>query len=169
MQPAEFAKFTVLLALAAFLAEDRTDTLNYARFVKGLLLVGMPTALVIIQPDLGTASVLIAMMMGVLLIAGAKAKYILLITFLSAATVGAAVVSGVVNDYQINRITVFFNQDSSDPALRDLIFQGRNSLRAIATGGINGKGGCRGRSPTPRTSRCSGPTSRSRRSASSSA
>ncbi|HEX2785059.1 MAG TPA: FtsW/RodA/SpoVE family cell cycle protein, partial [Ilumatobacteraceae bacterium] len=90
VQPAEFAKFTGLLALAAFLAEDRTDTLNYARFVKGLLLVGVPTALVIVQPDLGTASVLIAMMMGVLLIAGAKTKYILLITVLSAATVGAA-------------------------------------------------------------------------------
>jgi rod shape determining protein RodA len=140
VQPAELAKFTVLLAVSAFLAEDRTDTLNYARFVKGLLLVGLPTALVIIQPDLGTASVLIAMMMGVLLIAGAKAKYILLITFLSAATVGAAVVSGVVNEYQINRITVFFDQNSTDPALRDLIFQGRNSLRAIATGGIDGKG-----------------------------
>jgi rod shape determining protein RodA len=140
IQPAEFAKFTSLLALAAFLAEDRTDTLNYPRFVKGLILVGLPAALVIIQPDLGTASVLIAMMMGVLLIAGAKAKYILLITLLSAATVGAAVVSGVVNTYQINRVTVFFNQDSTDPALRDLIFQGRNSLRAIATGGIDGKG-----------------------------
>ena len=100
--------------------------------------------LVIVQPDLGTASVLIAMMMGVLLIAGAKAKYILLVTFLSAATVGAAVLSGVVNDYQIKRITVFFDQDSTDLALRDLIFQGRNSLRAIATGGIDGKGWLQG-------------------------
>lgn len=148
VQPAEFAKFTCLLALAAFLAEDRSDrssdTLVYARFVKGLILVGVPAALVIAQPDLGTASVLIAMMMGVLLTAGAKAKYMLLITVLSAATVGAAVVSGVVNDYQIKRITVFFNQDSSDPKLRDLVFQGRNSLRAIATGGIDGKGWLQG-------------------------
>jgi rod shape determining protein RodA len=144
VQPAEFAKFTALLALAAFLAEDRTDTLVYARFVKGLILVGVPTALIIAQPDLGTASVLIAMMMGVLLTAGAKAKYILLITVLSAATVGAAVVSGVVNDYQIDRIRVFFDQNSSDPHLKDLIFQGRNSLRAIATGGIDGQGWLKG-------------------------
>jgi rod shape determining protein RodA len=144
IQPAEFAKFTALLTLAAFLAEDRTDTLNYARFVKGLLLVGIPAALVIIQPDLGSASVLIAMVMGVLLIAGAKAKYIFLITVLSAATVGAAVLSGIVNQYQISRITVYFHQNSSDPKLRDLIFQGRNSLRAIATGGINGKGWLQG-------------------------
>ena len=148
LQPAEFAKFTGLLGLSAFLAQDRSDTLNYtldyARFVKGLILVGVPAALVIVQPDLGTASVLIAMMMGVLLIAGAKAKYILLITVLSAATVGAAVLSGVVNDYQIKRITVFFDQNSTDPQLRDLVFQGRNSLRAIATGGIDGKGWLQG-------------------------
>jgi rod shape determining protein RodA len=148
LQPAEFAKFTSLLALAAFLAEDRSDrgvdTLVYARFVKGLLLVGVPTALIIAQPDLGTASVLIAMMMGVLLTAGAKFKHIVLITVLSAATVGAAVVSGVVNDYQIKRIVVFFDQNSSDPKLRDLVFQGRNSLRAIATGGIDGKGWLKG-------------------------
>ncbi len=144
VQPAEFAKFTGLLALAAFLAEDRTDTLNYARFVKGLLLIGAPTALIIIQPDLGSASVLVAMVMGVLLIAGAKLKYIFLITVLSAATVGAAVLSGIVNDYQLKRITVFFDQNSKDPALKSLIFQGRNSLRAIATGGIDGKGWLKG-------------------------
>jgi rod shape determining protein RodA len=149
IQPAEFAKFTTLLAMAAFLAEDRsdragTDTLVYARFVKALILASVAAALVIAEPDLGTASVLIAMMMGVLLTAGAKAKHILLITFLSAATVGAAVVSGVVNTYQIQRIKVFFNQDSTDPQLRDLVFQGRNSLRAIATGGINGQGWLRG-------------------------
>jgi rod shape determining protein RodA len=144
VQPAEFAKFTGLLALAAFLAEDRTDTLNYARFVKGLLMIGAPTALIIIQPDLGSASVLVAMVMGVLLIAGAKLKYIFLITVLSAATVGAAVLSGIVNDYQLKRITVFFDQNSKDPALKSLIFQGRNSLRAIATGGIDGKGWLKG-------------------------
>ena len=68
--------------------------------------------LVIIQPDLGSASVIIAMAMGVLLVAGAKAKYIVLITFLSAATVARGVVSGSVNDYQSNRIAVFFDQDS---------------------------------------------------------
>jgi rod shape determining protein RodA len=140
VQPAEFAKFTVLLFLAAYLAEEREDRVSYSRFITGLLIVGAPAALVIIQPDLGSASVLIAMAMGVLLIAGAKMKYIALITVLSAATVGAAVISGIVNEYQLKRITVFFDQNSKDPALKDLIFQGNNSIKAIATGGIWGKG-----------------------------
>lgn len=144
LQPAEFAKATVLLALGAYLAEERSDEVSYPRFLGGLTLVGVPTVLVILQPDLGTASVLIAMAMGVLLVAGARPRYIALITLMSVATVIAAVISGVVNTYQLRRITAFFNQTSSDPALRDYIYQPRNAVRAIATGGMTGKGWLQG-------------------------
>src|SRR5215210_3137908 len=83
LQPAEFAKATVLLALAAYLAEERSDEVSYPRFLGGLIMVGIPSALIIIQPDLGSSSVLVAMAMGVLLVAGAKPKYIALITLMS--------------------------------------------------------------------------------------
>ena len=144
LQPAEFAKATVLLALAAYLAEERSDEVSYPRFLGGLIMVGVPTALIIVQPDLGSASVMVAMAMGVLLVAGAKAKYILLITLMSFATVVAAVVSGIVNRYQLRRIEAFFNQDSNDEILRDFIYQPRNAIRAIATGGLTGKGWLQG-------------------------
>ena len=87
LQPAEFAKATVLLALAAYLAEERSDEVSYPRFLGGLIMVGVPSALIIIQPDLGSSSVLVAMAMGVLLVAGAKPKYIALITLMSIVTV----------------------------------------------------------------------------------
>ncbi|MCB1000455.1 MAG: rod shape-determining protein RodA [Acidimicrobiales bacterium] len=144
LQPAEFAKATVLLALAAYLAEERSDEVSYPRFLGGLIMVGVPTALIIVQPDLGSASVMVAMAMGVLLVAGAKPKYILLITLMSFATVVAAVVSGIVNRYQLRRIEAFFNQDSNDEVLRDFIYQPRNAIRAIATGGLTGKGWLQG-------------------------
>jgi rod shape determining protein RodA len=144
VQPAEFAKFTVLLTLAAYLAEDRSDELPYHRFIVGLMLVGAPTVLIIIQPDLGSASVLVAMAMGVMLVAGAKARYILMITVLSIATVGAAVLTRLVNEYQLRRFTAFFHQNSTDPALKDVLYQGRNAIRALATGGIAGKGWLQG-------------------------
>jgi rod shape determining protein RodA len=140
LQPAEFAKVTVLFALAAYLSDEKTDEVSYPRFLGGLIMVGVPTALVIVQPDLGTASVLVAMAMGVLLVAGAKLKYIALITLMSVMTVVAAVISGSVNRYQLRRIEAFFNQDGSDPALRDFVYQPRNAIRAIATGGLTGKG-----------------------------
>ena len=59
IQPAEFAKVTVLLALAGYLAEEDSDEVSYPRFLGGLILVGVPSALVIVQPDLGSASVLV--------------------------------------------------------------------------------------------------------------
>lgn len=144
LQPAEFGKFTVLLVVAAYLGDDRSDDLPYHRFIVGLMLVGLPAALIIIQPDLGSASVLIAMAMGIMLVAGAKARYIFMITVLSAVTVGAAVVTGLVNEYQLRRFTAFFNQNSNDPALRDYVYQGKNAIRALATGGVTGKGWLQG-------------------------
>ncbi len=144
LQPAEFAKFTTLLTVASYLSEDRSDDLAYHRFIVGLMIVGAPTALVIIQPDLGSASVLIAMVMGIMLVAGAKLRYILMITVLSIATVGAAVLTRVVNEYQLRRFTAFFHQNSNDPDLKDVLYQGRNAIRALATGGITGKGWLQG-------------------------
>ncbi len=144
LQPAEFAKFTVLLVLAAFLAEDRTEVLAYHRFIMGLLIMGAPAALIILQPDLGGTSVLVVMAMGVMLVAGAKGRHILMITLVSSLTVAAAVVTNVVNEYQTRRFTAFFHQDSNDLKLRDWVYQGRNAVRAVATGGVTGKGWLKG-------------------------
>lgn len=146
LQPAEFAKFTVLLVLAGYLADEDKDEqgLAYHRFITGLLLVGGPAALVILQPDLGTASVLVTLAMGVLLVAGAKARYILMITVLSASTVAVAFLTpGVVNQYQKDRLLVFVDPGRCE-VTRDLCFQGENAVKAIATGGITGKGWLQG-------------------------
>jgi rod shape determining protein RodA len=139
-QPAELAKFTTLLVLCAYLADERSDEVSYPRFLGGLLLVGAPAVLVILQPDLGSASVLISMAMGVLLVAGAKAKYIALISILSVGTLMAAFVGRFVNQYQIERLRVFLDQDTSNPDLQDSVYQVRNAVRAVGTGGIWGKG-----------------------------
>jgi rod shape determining protein RodA len=88
--------------------------------------------------------VLMAMAMGVLLVAGAKAKYIVFITMLSVATVVAAFVSRLVNDYQIARLRVFLEPDTTNPQLVDSVYQVRNSIRAVGTGGLFGKGWLQG-------------------------
>jgi rod shape determining protein RodA len=139
-QPAELAKFTTLLVLAAYLADERSDEVSYPRFLGGLLLVGAPAVLVILQPDLGSASVLISIAMGVLLVAGAKPKYIALISLLSLSTVASAFISRLVNQYQIERLRVFVDQSTTDPELQDSVYQVRNAVRAVGTGGLWGKG-----------------------------
>lgn len=136
VQPAEMAKFTVLIALCAFLAEERSDEVSYPRFLGGLILVGAPAVLIIIQPDLGSASVIVTIAMGVLLVAGAKAKYIAMISFLSILTVAATFISGFVNDYQQERLRVYIGVETDENS----IYQVRNAIRALGTGGLTGKG-----------------------------
>jgi len=141
IQPAELAKFTTLLLLAGYLAEERSDEVSYPRFLGGLMIVGAPAVLVVIQPDLGSASVLVSMAMGVLLVAGAKARYIALITVLSVATVLAAFVGRLVNDYQAARIRALLNPGAVNS---DDLYQAENAMRAIGTGGLWGKGWLQG-------------------------
>jgi rod shape determining protein RodA len=144
LQPAEMAKFTTLIALCAYLAEERSDEVSYPRFLGGLIMVGAPAVLIIAQPDLGSASVIVTIAMGVLLVAGAKPKYIALISFLSLGTVTAAFVGGLVNSYQTQRLRVFLDQETNDPALRDAAYQVRNAIRALGTGGVWGEGWLQG-------------------------
>jgi rod shape determining protein RodA len=86
--------------------------------------------------------VLIAMTMGVLLVAGAKARYIAAISVLSIATIGAAFAASLVNPYQLTRVRVFF--DETNPDLQDEVYQVTNALRAVGTGGLFGKGWLQG-------------------------
>jgi rod shape determining protein RodA len=137
-QPAEFSKLTVLVALAAYLADERSDEVSYPRFLGGLLIVGVAGIAVIVQPDIGTASVLVAMAMGVLLVAGAKARYIAAYTFLSVATVAAALIGRLVNDYQLERVRVLL--DENNPELEQAAYQVNLALQALGTGGLFGKG-----------------------------
>ena len=100
--------------------------------------------LIIVQPDLGSASVLIAMAMGVLLVAGAKARYIVTISLLSLVTLGAAFVGRLVNPYQLERVRVFFDEDNPDLAgarcTRSPTPCGRSAPAACSA-----RGGCRAR------------------------
>lgn len=144
IQPQEIAKITILLALAAYLSEERSDELSYPRFLGGLMVVGAPALLTLIQPDMGSAMMLAVMAMGVMLVAGAKARYIALITVLSIVSVVAAFVTRIVNEYQIERLRVFLDPDTTNPDLVDASYQVRNSIRAVGTGGIFGKGWLQG-------------------------
>ena len=144
LQPAEFAKASVLVALAWFLSEERSDEVSYPRFVSSLLLVGAPVVLIVLQPDLGGASVLVAAAVGMLLVAGAKVRYIMLITTLGIITIAAALFAGLVDRYQLGRIEAFLNQNSNEERLQRLVYQVRFAKRAVSTGGLTGQGWLQG-------------------------
>lgn len=140
VQPAEAAKPIILLAIASYLSDSMDDRINYHQFVMSLYMLGAPIGLILLQPDLGSASVIIAGVAGVLFVAGAKRRYIALITAMSVLTVVGTVVGGVVGGYQLKRIEAWLNQNSTDRALDRILLQVRFAKRAVSTGGLFGKG-----------------------------
>lgn len=140
VQPAEAAKPIVLLTIAAYLADSIEGRINYHQFVMSLYILGAPIGLILLQPDLGSASVLVAGVVGLLFVAGAKRRYLLLITAMSILTVIGTVIGGVVGGYQLARIEAWLNQNSKDSALDRILLQVRFAKRAVSTGGFFGKG-----------------------------
>src|SRR3546814_3007301 len=75
LQPSELAKVVVIVALASLIAHFNSE-LGAARLAGALALVGVPLALIMLQPDLGTTPVFVAVSMGMLLIGGAPIRHI---------------------------------------------------------------------------------------------
>ena len=140
VQPAEAAKPIILLTIAAYLADSMGDKIDYHQFVMSLYMLGLPIALILLQPDLGSVSVIVAGVAGVLFVAGAKRRYIVLITVMSVLSVVGTVVGGVVGGYQLKRIEAWLNQNSTDESLQQILLQVRFAKRAVSTGGFFGKG-----------------------------
>src|SRR3989440_481999 len=78
-QPAELAKLAVILMLARWLAERREPPTTLRDLVYPCVIVGVPVALVVLQPDLGSAIVFIAILFAMLYWAGTKPSLLLLL------------------------------------------------------------------------------------------
>ncbi|MBJ7271957.1 MAG: FtsW/RodA/SpoVE family cell cycle protein [Ilumatobacteraceae bacterium] len=140
LQPAELMKVAVLILIAAYTADAAYDKIDYHQFSVSLLILGFPVLLILLQPDLGSATVVVAGVAGVLLMAGAKRRYIALISGLTIVSAVAVALAGVVDRYQLRRIDAFLNQDSTEKDLQQIVLQVRFAKRAVASGGFFGKG-----------------------------
>ena len=140
LQPAEFVKPVILILIASYFSEASDSKIDWHHFVMSLYIVGAPVALILLQPDLGSATVVVAGVVGILLVAGARRRYLLMITGLSIATMGTVMVNGFIGTYQLRRFVSWLNQDSRDKALESVVLQVRFAKRAVSTGGFFGKG-----------------------------
>jgi rod shape determining protein RodA len=140
LQPAEFVKPIILILVASYFSEASDTKIDWHHFVMSLYIVGAPVALILLQPDLGSATVIVAGVVGILLVAGARRRYLLMITGLSIATMGTVMVNGFIGTYQLRRFVSWLNQDSRDKALESVVLQVRFAKRAVSTGGFFGKG-----------------------------
>ncbi len=137
LQPAELAKLTTIIVLAATCSTGRSP-LTRQRFVVSAAAAGLPAALVLLQPDMGSMLVLVAVLLGVMVVAGARARHLGALVAVGALGVVAMFHFDQVDDYQRDR---FIDFASSDEAARGTSgFQGEQAETAIGAGGLFGAG-----------------------------
>ncbi len=141
-QPSEVAKVALVIAIAGYCHQHRGD-LDAWRVAVAIGLAGVVMAIVYAQHDLGTMLVIMVCAAAVLVIAGLKPVHIVVLLLLAASLVGAAVVTGKVQAYQLDRLTSFTDQSTSHLSAQQQSptqFNLGASKAAIASGGLEGAG-----------------------------
>jgi cell division protein FtsW len=135
VQPSELAKIAVIFCTAALLERrmDRIDELGYSLLPIGMT-VGLIVALILAEPDLGTA-VTVLMIAAVMVFAAGLNYTYLVALFLTAAPAAYLVIA--TSEYRMKRVRAFLDP-YSDP-LGDG-YQMIQSMIAVGTGGVTGRG-----------------------------
>ncbi|MGA3264875.1 MAG: rod shape-determining protein RodA [Terracidiphilus sp.] len=141
-QPSEWVKLVLILAVARYFANLGGRSLTWKDIFKAFALVGLPMLLVIRQPDLGTTLTYTPILVTGLFLGGINLRQGLILLTVAAVLVGGVWTSGkFLQPYQKARLTSFLNPDS-DP--KGTGYQLRQSLIAVGSGGVWGKGAAKG-------------------------
>lgn len=138
LQPSEFAKIILIVCLAVYLIHRMTTIHEFPTLLGSFAYIALPMVLVLKQPDLGTALVLVAIWFGMTYIAGARVLHLL--AFLVAGVLLFATMwhfNILIKPYQKARLEVFINPDA-DP--KDTGYHIKQSRIAVGSGQVWGKG-----------------------------
>ncbi len=136
LQPSELCKIAYIFMMANYL-ERFNGRLDIRQLGNALLLGVIPIGLILLETDVGTALVFIAITMGMLLIAGAQAKHIFILTIVGIFLAALVWSSGLLQDYQQDRLTSFIDPESSQT---EAAYQQTQAQIAIGSGGLTGQG-----------------------------
>ena len=136
LQPSELCKIAYIFMMANYL-ERFNGRLDIRQLGNALLLGVIPIGLILLETDVGTALVFIAITMGMLLVAGAQAKHIFVLTLVGVFLAALVWSSGLLQDYQQDRLTSFIDPESSQT---EAAYQQTQAQIAIGSGGLTGQG-----------------------------
>ncbi|MCW2522505.1 MAG: rod shape-determining protein RodA, partial [Frankiales bacterium] len=142
IQPAEFAKLGLILALAVLFGQRAASRAPGAPPANRDLLIALglaivPLGLIMLQPDLGSALVVSVATFGVLVTAGVRARWLGAILAVGVLGVVLAVKGGVLHEYQLARFAAF-TDPNKDP--QGVAYNINQAHIAIAHGGLFGQG-----------------------------
>ncbi len=142
LQPAEFAKVVVIVALAGLLSPQHREELGpgfvtWTKVAQALAVVAVPAVLIYFQPDLGTTLVFGFILFAMLFVAGASWRQMVALGSAAVAAVVAVLRFDLLSTYQMNRIRVLFDP-TIDP--QGIGYTLRQSKAAVGSGQLFGKG-----------------------------
>lgn len=135
-QPVEFVKISFVFLFARYFSQVETALISWRHIFISFGYVIIPILLVVLQPDMGSAMVLLAIWLGMLFLSGMRMQQVG-IFIVSGVIIAIVSWSFVLHDYQKQRIVTFLN-----PA-EDALGSGYNVIQAtiaIGSGGLNGQG-----------------------------
>jgi len=139
IQPSEFAKITVILMMAALLSErrDREEEPSAQDVLLALTVAAIPTAIILVQNDTGTVLILAAISLSIVAVSGVRTRW--LVGLIGAAILGvlASIQLGLLQEYQVDRLTSFINPDEDVSASA---YNANQARIAIGGGGLDGYG-----------------------------
>jgi rod shape determining protein RodA len=139
LQVSEFVKLVIILLVARYLTDLKTEELEVWEMAKLAALVGLPALLVLMQPDLGTCLTYMAVLITGAFLAGLRWKYVAVIAVV--AVLVLPIGYSFLKDYQKARLVSFMDPER-DP--RGTGYQLIQSQIAVGNGGMFGKGVTKG-------------------------
>jgi rod shape determining protein RodA len=136
LQPSEFARIVLALALAMFYGATQRSARTIRHLAAGAAVVGLPMLLILNQPDLGTAAMLVPVYLGIVYVAGLRLRWLAAAAFVGVLLSPFVWAYGL-QDYQRERIETFLNP-SDDP--RGGGYQQIQAKITVGSGGPVGKG-----------------------------
>jgi rod shape determining protein RodA len=144
-EPSEFAKAALVVGIAAYASRFKGQ-LTLRGFLTIVAMTLVPFGLVYKQPDLGTALVMLAILIVMLLVAGARLRHLLVLILVGVVGIVAVVELGVLHKYQEQRLVSFADTPAvASPSLLQTvaganIYNVVESKNAISHGGVLGQG-----------------------------
>jgi rod shape determining protein RodA len=142
LQPSEFAVLALILAVASYCARRDDRGLAWADVFRLLIMAAIPIVLVLVQPDLGTAMIMVIVLLVMLAVAGLPIRILVMLLIGAVLVAFVAVEGGFLHHNQIARLTTFLNPSShsNNPYVQSAIYNTQQAKDAIGSGGLFGSG-----------------------------
>ncbi|MDP3766626.1 MAG: FtsW/RodA/SpoVE family cell cycle protein, partial [Dehalococcoidia bacterium] len=135
VQPSEFAKLALVIYVSAWLAGKGTYIRSFALgFVPFVLMVGIVAGLILLEPDTGTAAVLVLTTVTLFFVAGASVTHLAALLGIGAVTASILIAT---SGYRADRVLAFVSPND-DPS--GIGFHTLQLLIALGSGGVGGLG-----------------------------